>query len=53
MEDVPTGAQPIPTTEEVTQATKSYERVWLILNKSGIRLVPGAKEGLSVVSRSE
>jgi hypothetical protein len=34
--DMPSGAQPIPSADEVSSATKGYRRVWLVLNFSSI-----------------
>jgi mannosyltransferase len=43
---LPTGAQPIPTRAEVKTALAGHDRVWVVLNRAAIRLVPGAKEAL-------
>ena len=34
--DTPSGAQPIPSADEIRSATKGYRRVWLVLNFSSI-----------------
>lgn len=49
---VPTGAQTVPTVDEIRNATRNYDRVWVVLNQSGIRLVPGAKDGLPVLQQT-
>jgi hypothetical protein len=44
--EVPTGEQRNPSADEVRTAVQGAQRIWLVLNLSGVRLVRGAKETL-------
>jgi hypothetical protein len=47
--DAPTGAQPIPTAEEVRIATEGYRRLWLVLNLGSISLTPLRKAAVPLI----
>src|SRR5262249_35005394 len=44
----PTGAQPIPTVDEVRSAIQGKERVWLILNNGWISFTPARREAVPI-----
>ena len=44
--DAPTGAQPVPSREQIEAASAPYPRVWLVLGWNSINLVPAWKEAV-------
>jgi hypothetical protein len=47
--DAPTGANPIPSPEEIRSASEGYRRVWLVLNLSSIGLTPARKAAAPII----
>jgi mannosyltransferase len=45
----PTGAHPIPTSNEVVELTEDYERIWLVLNQPSITLIPKSGEAEQMI----
>jgi hypothetical protein len=48
----PTGAQPIPTADEVRSAIHNKRRVWLILTNNQIRLIPARGEAVPIIKKT-
>jgi mannosyltransferase len=48
----PTGAQPIPTQEEVSTAIIGRERVWLVLNMGSISLIPARGRATAMIRKT-
>jgi len=44
--DAPTGAQPLPSREQIEAASAAYPRVWLVLDWNSINLVPEWKDAV-------
>jgi mannosyltransferase len=44
--DAPTGAQPVPSPEQIEAASAAYPRVWLVLDWTSINLVPAWKDAV-------
>lgn len=44
--DVPTGAQPAPSWQQIEAASAAYPRVWLVLDWTSINLVPAWKDAV-------
>jgi mannosyltransferase len=47
--NTPSGAQPIPSVDEVRSASEGYRRVWLVLNLSSISLTPAREAAAPVI----
>ena len=50
--DAPTGAQTIPSREEIEAASAPYTRVWLVLDMNSINLVPAWQEAVPRLRQS-
>ena len=50
--DAPTGANPIPSHEEIEVASSAYSRVWLVLDRNAFNLRPAWKQAAPLVRRA-
>jgi mannosyltransferase len=52
LKGTPTGAQPIPTAEEVRSAITGRARVWLILNNTSIGFIPARGQAVPLIRKT-
>ena len=50
--NTPSGANRIPSREEIRTAVTGKERVWLVLNTGSISLVPSRKEAVPIIRKT-